>query len=180
MWWKEQKNHERKVQQLINRQARAITGMYPSSPIQPLLSEAGLVPDHILLDHRQRMYTYRLLSQPEDHPAKKILQLVLEKEMKIPSLETNPRIRFYGLVVIKLVHTDSGLLVDRADGVESVERLWRLQEIPIHVIIEPAEKAVQEAKLYRAGKIFWTDGSKLNSGKSGAAVVWKDTRLDKW
>lgn len=52
LWWKKQKNHERKVQQLINRQARAITGMYPSTPIQPLLSKAGLVPAYILLDHR--------------------------------------------------------------------------------------------------------------------------------
>lgn len=79
MWLKRQKNHKHKVQQLINRQARAITRMYPSMPIQPLLSEARLVPAQILLDHRQRMYTYRLLSLPEDHPTKNILPVSFRK-----------------------------------------------------------------------------------------------------
>ena len=44
LWWKGQKNLKDKVQLLINQQARAITGMYPSTPFQPLSSEAGLVP----------------------------------------------------------------------------------------------------------------------------------------
>lgn len=57
----------------------AITGMYPSTPIQLLVREARLVPAHILLDPRQRMYAYRLLSLPEDHPAKDILPVSLRK-----------------------------------------------------------------------------------------------------
>ena len=52
LWWKNQKNHEQTVQQLLNRQARSITGIHPSTPIHPLLSEAGLIPAQILLDHR--------------------------------------------------------------------------------------------------------------------------------
>ena len=64
---------------MINRQARAITGMYPSTRIQPLLSEARLVPAQILLNHRQRMYAYRLLSLLEDHPAKEILPVSFRK-----------------------------------------------------------------------------------------------------
>lgn len=55
LWWRGQKTMSCKVQQLINRQARAITGMYPSTPIQALMSEAGLVPAQTLLNHRQRM-----------------------------------------------------------------------------------------------------------------------------
>lgn len=53
--------------------------MYPSTPIQLLVSEAGLVPAYIFLDHRQRMYIYRLLSLPEDHPAKDILPVSFRK-----------------------------------------------------------------------------------------------------
>ena len=79
LWWKGQKNHEHKVQLLINRQARAITGMYSSTPVQPLLTEAGLVPAQVLLNNRQRMYTYRLLSLPEDHPVKNILPISFRK-----------------------------------------------------------------------------------------------------
>lgn len=45
--------------------------MYSSTPIQALMSEAGLGPAQVILNHRQRMYTYRLLSLPDDHLTKK-------------------------------------------------------------------------------------------------------------
>ena len=77
LWWKGQKNHEHTVQQLLNRQARSITGMYPSTPIHPLLAEAGLIPASTLLDQRQRLYAYRLLTLPDEHPAKQILPISL-------------------------------------------------------------------------------------------------------
>lgn len=54
IWWKSQKDHENTVQKLLNRQARAITGIYPSTPIHPLLSEAGFIPAKILLDFCQK------------------------------------------------------------------------------------------------------------------------------
>ncbi len=52
LWWKGQKNFEKDLQKLINRQARFITGMYRSSPISPLMNDSGLLPAHILLDSR--------------------------------------------------------------------------------------------------------------------------------
>ncbi len=51
LWWKGQRNHERTIQQMINRQARSITGICSSTLIHPLLCEAGLVPASTLLDH---------------------------------------------------------------------------------------------------------------------------------
>ena len=36
LWWKSQKNHERTIQQMINRQARSITGMYYSTSYSPI------------------------------------------------------------------------------------------------------------------------------------------------
>lgn len=47
--------------------------MYPSTPIQALMSEAGLVPARILLHHCQRMYIYRLLCLHDEYPTKKLL-----------------------------------------------------------------------------------------------------------
>lgn len=62
-----------------------------------------------------------------------------------------------------------------------MEREWNLDEdLPMQVIIEPAEKATLEAKSYQAGIVLWTDGSKLDSGKSGAAVVWRNKRQNRW
>ena len=79
LWWKGQKNHEQTIQKLLNRQAQSITGMYPSTPVHPLLCEAGLVPTSTLLNHRQRHYAYRLLSLPDQHLAKNILPISLRK-----------------------------------------------------------------------------------------------------
>lgn len=47
-------NHEQNFQRLVNRQARSNTKMYQSTPIHPLLSEAGLIPAQTLLDSRQK------------------------------------------------------------------------------------------------------------------------------
>ena len=65
-------------------------------------------------------------------------------------------------------------------SVEPVERAWCLNEIPGQVIIKPAKRAVQDANRTQAGLVLWTNGSKLNSKKTGAAVVWKDMRLNVW
>lgn len=75
--WRGQKNQEHTIQQLFNRQARSITGMYPSTPLHPLLCEAGLMPASIHLDYRQRSYAHRLLSLPDEHPAKEVLYISL-------------------------------------------------------------------------------------------------------
>jgi len=58
---------------MISRQTRAIIGMLKSAPIGPLVRDASLVPAEVLLEARQLRYTTRLLSLPENHPAKKIL-----------------------------------------------------------------------------------------------------------
>ena len=75
LWWKNQKNHEKEIQKLINRQARSITGMYLTTPVATLMSESGLIPAHISLDFRQRKYVYRLLS----------LQILYQRKIFFPS-----------------------------------------------------------------------------------------------
>lgn len=73
LWWQGQKDRLAGIQLMINRQARAITGMLISTPIGPLVREAGLTPAEALLEVQKLRYTTRLLSLPENHPAKKIL-----------------------------------------------------------------------------------------------------------
>ena len=51
--------------------------MYPTTPVYPLLCEASLEPASTLLNHHQRSYAYRLLSLPDQHPAKEILPVSL-------------------------------------------------------------------------------------------------------
>jgi hypothetical protein len=58
---------------MANRQARAITGMLRTSPLGPLIKEAGLYPAEVQLDRRQRQYTLRFLGLPRSHPAREVL-----------------------------------------------------------------------------------------------------------
>lgn len=58
--WKTQKTYQNEIQKLINKQARSITGMYPTTLIAALMSESGLIPAHIMSDFRQGIYAYRL------------------------------------------------------------------------------------------------------------------------
>lgn len=45
------------------------------------------------------------------------------------------------------------------------------------IIIEPKKQALEKAKKDRTGLVLWTDGSKLDEGKVGAAVCWRVIRL---
>ena len=73
LWWQGQKGWAQGIQRLVNKQARAITGMFRTTPVGPLVREAALTPAEALLDDRQLGYTTRLIGLPGDHPAKQIL-----------------------------------------------------------------------------------------------------------
>ncbi len=51
--------------------------MYPSTPIDALISESGLTPAHVLLDFRQQKYAHRILSLSDSIPTKEILLITL-------------------------------------------------------------------------------------------------------
>lgn len=65
---------------MINRQARAITRMYHSTPIAVLMNEAGLILAHILLDFRKRKYAYCIPSLPDSILTKEILPSSLREK----------------------------------------------------------------------------------------------------
>jgi hypothetical protein len=58
LWWDETKNHSRitDLQRQVNRKSRSITGMLRTTPIGPLVNEAGLRSADPLLANRQRRY----------------------------------------------------------------------------------------------------------------------------
>ena len=63
---------------MLNCQARSITEMYPSIPLYPLLCKTNLILASTLLDFLLRLYTYKLLSLPDQHPIKDILPVNLK------------------------------------------------------------------------------------------------------
>ena len=182
LWWKGQRNHERTIQQMINRQAQSITGMYSSTPVHPLLCEAGLSPAFILLDYRQRLYTHRLLSLPDLHLTKKILPISLREgdrgfqpeEVPEDTLlwTENARPTLYGQWLAWQITIDHS--IDPAEGVEPITILDSYNTLQPEVIIKSKKEAMAEARKDNQGLVLWTDASKLNQGQTAVAVCWKD------
>ena len=187
LWWKNQKTHQNEIQKLINRQARSITGMYPSTPVPALMSESGLIPAHILLDFRQRRYAYRLLSLPESIPTKAILPITLRTGDGNAQPEDHPEHdsawAYNGPIVNysqRLARQVSiGFSIDPAEGTEPIQTVPN-SVFPGELIIEDRKKAIVEAKSGKAHFKLWCDGSKLEKGGTGAAVVWKSHISQKW
>ena len=173
---------------MINRQARSITGMYSSTPIHPLLCEAGLIPASILLDYRQRVYAHRLLSFPDLHPAKEILPINLregDKGFRPEELPENTlmwtqnvRTRLYGQWLAWQITIDHS--IDPAEGVEPVTKLTFHSSLKPDIIVKGKREAIEEAKKDKAGLVLWTDGSKLDQGHAAAAVCWEDKPAGEW
>lgn len=158
--------------------------MYPSTPIHPLLCEAGLTPASIVLDSNQRLYAHRLLNLPDEHPTKRILPISLRvgdgtlqpEELPENNLmwSQNARPTLYGQWLAWQMTVNHS--IDPADGVEPVEIIEPSTNFSGEIIIDCRKQALREATKDRTGLVIWTDGSKLSNGRCGAAVCWKDQR----
>lgn len=161
--------------------------MYRSTPIAPLMGEAGLIPAAIMLDYRQHRYAYRLLTLADGHLTKDILPISLKigdggaQPGELPENDeiwsTNQRVRTYGQHLARQVSV--GFSIDLAEGVEPVIHLKPV-EFTGKIVIQERKMALKEAKEDTSDLILWSDGSKGDAGGAGAAVVWKSSRSFGW
>ena len=138
---------------------------------------------------RQKIYTYRLLNLPDDHLAKKILPVSFRNgDANTTQAEDQPEVTLIWAGNERPTSLSQWLArqvsvtqaVDSAYGVEPIERSWRLNtELPLQVALQARQEALQEAQKDRDGIVFWTDGSRLDTGKEGSAV-WFEKKSDKW
>ena len=183
IWWHGQKMYQGEIQKLLNRQGRDITDMYQSTPVDPLMSESGLIPARILLDYRQRKYVYRL----DGNPTKSVLPVTLRSGDRNAQPEEQPeddgiwaqqqKARNYGQHLAQQVSI--GFCIDPAYGVEPVVH-QKLTEFPSKIIIQDEKTAILEAKKDSSTLALWTDGSKVESRGAGAAVAWKNPSSHRW
>ena len=73
VWWRGQQYRLKKLQVLLNRQAKAITGLLCSTHLAFLWQESRLPRAQDLLDYRQTRYAIRALNADGDHPTHQLL-----------------------------------------------------------------------------------------------------------
>ncbi len=170
--------YQEEIQKLLNRQRRAITGIYWSTPIGPLMGKSGLIPAYILLDYRQRKYAYRLLTLPDGNHAKDILSITLrsgerseqpgEQSKNDGILVHNQRVKNYGQHLAQQVSIS--FFIDPAYGVEPVVH-QKPMEFLCKIMIQEAKAVLWEAKNDTSCLALWSDGSKVESGGARTAAV---------
>ncbi|KAL2008564.1 hypothetical protein VTN00DRAFT_6758 [Thermoascus crustaceus] len=170
---------------MINRQARAITGMFRTTPIGPLVREAGLEPAETLLKARQLGYTIRLLGLPNSHPARQVLPVTFrEGDCHAQPGEQPIGDRVWAEVSGRgpwslgqhLACQIAGTLkIDPSRGFEETVEAFP-STFPGIIKVLPAVEAYQAARAARPGLTLWSDGSRLEDGRTGAGIAWQNSQ----
>ncbi|KAJ5527903.1 hypothetical protein N7513_012062 [Penicillium frequentans] len=171
------------TQRLINRQSRTITGMRKTTPVGLLNSEAGLTPADILLGDRQLRYTARLLGLSRDSPAASILPASFrEGDEHVQPGEHTPRNRMWAephsrgpwSLGQQLARQVARILpADLSAGFESAQPVESSQ-FPGMIIVQAMEGALSAARIIPPSRAIWSDGSRLESGRTGAGIAWQE------
>ena len=145
---------ERGYQGIISRMGGATTGTFNFTPLGIVMAESKLAPAGPLLDYRQAKFTQRLMARPKD-PRHQGPEEILERR----GTRITERLR-------------QSILLGPGDRQEEME--W-----PSHrrfrgrIVVDPRGEALRVAKGWQDKKnSIWTDGSRLEDGRVGAAAVW--------
>jgi ribonuclease HI len=153
LWW-DGKAPTRQFQLAINRLARGTLGCFQSIPLGPLLVEAGMTPAIPLLNYRQSRHAQRLLGMPCDSPG----------PQEILDIEGSPLAQ----------HLSMASLLP--EGCTEPTFLAQNMIFPGIVLSEwDLEDALATALAWTdLEDTAWTDGSRLEDGRVGCSVVWKE------
>ena len=155
LWWKG--DHVRgtigqanEIQLLVNQESRATTGCFRTTNLGVLSMESGLRPAATQLENRQRRFGLRLLSLPQGDRAREVVGAPTEIGRRL---------------------TNALAYVGR---VESTVLLEEPETLDAELLQEEEVEAKLEAERERPGLVMFTDGSRLEDGATGYAVVWKN------
>ena len=150
--WNGARGTEREVQLVLNRMGRASLGVRQTTPLGMVAAESGLTPARALLNHTQARFALRLLARPRGGGGQ-------EEIMEMRASALTARVR--GVTGLK-----------RSETCEV--QVWdSLREFQGEVIVEQKEDALRVAQEWRdLERTVWTDGSRLEDGRVGAAWAW--------
>jgi ribonuclease HI len=159
LWWKGDKvqgtmERDEELQILVNKQARAVTGCFGSNNLGALAMESGLRPASAQLENRLRRYGLRLLSLPDGDQAREVVgaRTGIGRRTKI------------ALALAHRGRTETTILLEQPEALDA------------ETLSEDEKGAKTEAERTRPGLTMFTDGSRLENGKVGYAVVWQKGR----
>ena len=143
---------ERDTQLVLNCMGRASLGVRQTTPLGIVAAESSLTPARSLLDHAQARFALRLTVRPRGGGGQ---EEILEKRNSALAARVRER---------------SGL--GRRETVEA-QRWGALRCFQGRVHVDSREEALSAALEWtdQSGTV-WTDGSRLENGKVGAAAVW--------
>lgn len=143
---------EKQHQKAINRMGRATTGTFQSTPLGIVMAESKLAQAGPLLDYRQARFARRLMIRPRGHHGP---EEILERR----GAELTERLR------------QSTFLGENESAEESTWATHR--RFKGEVVVEPRGEALRIAKEWKDRRdSIWTNGSRLEDGRVGAATVW--------
>ena len=150
--WNVRKGVAREYQDAISRMGKATLGAFQLTTLGIVAAESGLTPARALLDHRQASFTRRLFARPQGGEGP---EEILER--RDSALTT------------RLQATAS---LRRHETVEPQQ--WSTQRrFAGRIAIEKKEEAINTARGHRLANTVWTDGSRLESKRMGAAFAWR-------
>jgi ribonuclease HI len=180
LWWEGQRCYQEKVQKLLNKQARAITGLFSTTPIPFLQAAADLPPAKTLLDVRRLRFTLRCLRQPEGHPSRSTLPPSLlygeftDPASQFSSDQLDWEVKEKGGDIGKrLARTlRRNLPTSLENGIEFYHEWKKPDTFPGQVLIYEKWEAERLARIHENGA-YYTDGSRLEGDQVGAGVAWR-------
>ena len=161
LWWKG--DHTRgtmgqadELQLLINQEARVTTVCFRTTNLGALSMEAGLRAAMAQLENRQRRFGLRLVSLPHGDQAREIVGAPTAVGRRLTNALAYAG-RTENIVLLESPETLDGELVQEEEA-----------------------EAKEEAEKARPGLTMFTDGSRLDNGAAGYAVVWKNPNGLSW
>jgi ribonuclease HI len=162
LWW-DPKDVGRgdSLQLLLNRQARSVLGALPTTPRGALMRESGLTPAPVIVDSRQQRFAARLAN---------------ECSSKLKDLHEDP---LSGKPIYRVVETEhvygqtTNGMSWPAPGEEPVVKTITLDDKCTAKSAAQRWATEKEAKPGAGVWMWWTDESRSDNGRVGAAAVCK-------
>ena len=155
LWWKGDhvtgtKGRAEELKLLINQEARATTGCFRTTSLGALSMESGLRAATSQLETRQRLFGLRLLSLPQGDQAREVVGAPTGIGRRLKNT------------------------LSHRGQVESTVLLEEPGALNAELLQEEEAEAKAEAEKTRPGLTMFTDGSRMEDGAAGFAVVWKN------